>query len=442
MKTKQNIIPAGLESDEEFDEYGDCIEKTKFNIIPIKEDFQLTLKNACLRNNVPEIIRALKSGSVDINSHLFDGWTCLMYAAFHGSLDAVTYLLQNGADPLIEYDAHNIVMCVCNCSTYVSNEIDLLKCLKLVSNFDKIDINCKDRYGMTALMYACTNGYLKIIEYLVDNGADIEIKDNQNDETVLFFAVRNNHVDIVKYLLSLGANSSVTDKKKQTVHRIAENKNMTDILKLLNVDLNTQLDVYYSTEHTYWDEVMAEMENGFSKDIKLFLENLSIDHYAMTFKSNNVTFKHLLSGTTDKFIDMGIELLPHRKLLVSALKTFHMWTWSNRSLDIKKYEMNADSIAQYLAIIVRQLHILDASIIYLGKQSHSLDPEKGQRALHYLMIIKATENEIFKILDKQVRIGQVDYIGPHKLKVQSTKSNIKDNLFFTTVVLLTLLCII
>lgn len=445
MKIKRNIVPAGLESDEddlEFDDYDDSIEKRTFNAKPHEEDFQLTLRNACINNDVPEIIRVLNSGSVKINSTLLNCWTCLMYAASYGSLDAVTYLLQNGADPLLQYDCHNIVMCICNSSNYIPIETDLLKCLKLVSNFEKIDINSKDRSGLTALMYASSNGYLKIVEFLINNGADIEITDNQYGETALFFAVRHNHVNVVKYLLSHGANSNATDKKCQTVHRIAENKNMTDILKLLNIDPNAELDEYYSKEHTYWDEVMAEMENGFSKDIQLFLENLSMEIYTEKLISNKVMFKHLLSGTKDQFYDMGINLLPHRKLMVIALKTFHTWNWSNRSLGIKKYEMNADNIAQYLAIIVRQLHILDASIMYLGINSLNLDKQKGQEAMRFLMTIKATEDKIFKILDNQMRIGKVDYIGPHKLKKQNIKINFKDKVFVTTVFTLTLLRII
>lgn len=431
MKIKRNIIPAGLESDEEYDEFGDYIEKTEYNIKQSEENFQLTLQNACAKNDVPEIIRALNSGSVDINCYLFNGWTGLMHAAFNGSLDAITYLLQNGADPLLEYDCHNVIMCVCNCN-YVSNENDLIECLKLVSNFDQININSKDRSGLTALMYACTMGYLKIVEFLIEHGADIEITDNQNGETALFFAVRYNHVDVVKLLLSSGADGNATDKRCQTVHRIAENKNMVDILILLNIDQNAQLEVYYSKGNTYWDEVMVQMENGFSKDVQMFLENLSLEIYTKQFISNNITFKQLLSGTKDQFFDMGIHLLPHRKLLDTALKTFHTWRWSNHSLGVKKCEMNADHIAKYLATIVRQLHILDSSIIYLGIHGHTLDLLKGQESMNMLMNIKATEEKIFKILEKQVKIKSVDYIGPYKLKNENMKISFKDKVLTIT----------
>ncbi|XP_026804314.1 ankyrin repeat, SAM and basic leucine zipper domain-containing protein 1-like isoform X1 [Rhopalosiphum maidis] len=439
MKFEKNIFPAEWESDsDEYDEFGDIIERKSYNVRPEVEDFQLTLINACTTNNVPEITRALNSGTVNINSYLNNNWTVLMNAAFYGSLDAVIYLLQNGADPLIEYDCHNVIMCVCNCSR-ISNELDLLNCLKHLANVDGIDINSKDRTGLTALMYACSNGWLKLVEFLVDHGADIEMKDNQSGETALFFAVRNNHVNIVKFLLSKGADKDVTDKKCQTVFRIAENKNMVDILNLLNSDYkNAQLEVYYSEEeHPYWDEVMTELENGFSKDIKSFLEVLSMDIYTDQLISNNITFKNLLSGNNDQFVNMGITLSPHRKLLATALKCFHTWNWSNYSLDIKKNDMNVERIAQILGMIVRQLHILDASIKYLGTHSYGLDQQKGQEAINYLKRIRILENKIFKILDQKIRMGQVDYTG-YKKRNRNIKKNL-DKLFAGTAVILLLL---
>jgi len=438
MKFEKNIVPAGWESDE-YDEFGDLIEQKSYHVEPEVEDLQLTLITACTTNNVSEITRVLKSGTVNINSYLHNSWTALMHAAFNGSLDAVTYLLQNGADPLLEYDCHNVIMCVCNC-TRISNELDLLNCLKLLANFDSIDINSKDRTGLTALMYACSNGWLKLVEFLVDHGADIELKDHQSGETALFFAVRINHVNIVKYLLSKGADKNATDKKCQTVHRIAENKNMVDILNLLSMDYkNAQPQVYYSgEEHNYWNEVMTELENGFSKDIKSFLETLSMEIYADHLVSSDITFKSLLTGSNDQFVNMGITLSPHRKLLATALKCFHMWSWSYHSLDVKKYDMNAEGIAQTLGIIVRQLHVLDASIKYLGNNSYSLNQQKGQEAINLLKKIRTTEDKIFKILDQEVRMGQVDYTGYRKIRNQNIKSNI-DNLFASATVLLVLL---
>lgn len=445
MSYRKNIFPAGEESDEEYDEFGDRIEPKKYSVEPQVEDFMLVLENACISDNVSEIIRALNSGSVNINDYLKSGWTALMLAASNGSFNVVTYLLKNGVDPLLQYDCHNVIMCVCNCKQ-VSKEIDLLNCLKSLANFETIDINAKDRTGFTALMYACSNGLLKLVEFLIDHGADIEIKDNQNGETALFFAVRHNHVNVVKFLLLHGANSDATDNKLQTVHRIAESKSMTGILNLLNMKLNMELimETYYPEEYTYWDIVMRELQNGFNNDVQTFLETLSMEIYVSKMNSNNVTFKHLLSGNENQFINMGIHLSPHRKLLATALKTFHMWNWSTRLFGINKNESSTENIAQTLAIVIRQLHILDASLMYLATNSYGLDPRKGQEAMNHLMRIRSTEDKIFKVLEKRVTIGQVDYMGAHKLKYRNKKVRIfcEDKAIFAVTVILVLLRII
>lgn len=442
-KSRVNVIPAGLESDEEYDEFGEFQEKKVYNIVPKVEDFQLTLQEACMTDNVPEIIRALNSQSLDINCYLNNNWTALMFAAFYGSLDAITYLLQNGADPTIDFDCHNVIMCVCNCKSINCNELILLKCLKLLLSFGNININSKDVTGMTALMFACSNGRLKLVEYLIDYGADIEMIDNQFGETALFFAVRFNHVNVVKFLLSRGANKDATDKKHQTICRIVENKYLINISNLLNSDHeDAQSKEYIFEQQTSWNKVLNELENGFPLDVKSFLCTLSMDVYVNKLISNKITFKQLLTGNIDNFANMGITLTPHQKLLVTALKCFHIQPWSNHSLTIKKNQINAEIIAQTIAVIARQLHVLDASLIYLGTQSHGLNQQKGQENMNNLMKIRLTKEKIFKLLsDKQVRISRTDYIGPCKLKIKN-KKNINDIVFFATNIILVLLHVV
>lgn len=446
MIVKRNIVPAGFDSDEDdYDEFGNCAERVKYNIQPQEENFQLTLQNACESNNVPEIIRAQKCGSIDINCYLPSNWTALMYAAFNGSLDAVKYLLENGADPLLSYDCFNVIMCICKCNN-VSNETDLLDCLKLLEDFDTIDINATDRSGYSALMYACSNGRLKIVEYLINHGADIELKDNQNGETALFIAVRFEHVNIVKYLLSHGANRDVVDKNGETVHRIAISKNMVDILDVLNGNSNeVKVQEYYldfDTSPTYWDVVMFEIENGFSNDVKVVLESLSMEVYKNKINSKNITFKQLLTGDKNKFMEMGIILSPHRNILDSALKFFHLWNWSHYSLGIKNHNINAKNVTHNLANVMRQFYILNASLLYLETRGHSLGLKKSREAMNILQNIKTIEDNIFMSLDKHARMGQVDYIGPHKLRKQRTKICITDKVLVATTVILVLLNVI
>src|SRR5262249_18128957 len=67
------------------------------------------------------------------------------------------------------------------------------------------DVNVKGRGGFSALLAACRNGHLPVVEYLVDHGAHVNQRDNMRDKTPLTAAAFQGHHEIVKYLLEHGA---------------------------------------------------------------------------------------------------------------------------------------------------------------------------------------------------------------------------------------------
>ena len=54
---------------------------------------------------------------------------------------------------------------------------------------------------MRPLHYACKDGHLTIVEYLIDKGAQIEVVDEEN-YTPLHYACAKGHLDVIKYLQS------------------------------------------------------------------------------------------------------------------------------------------------------------------------------------------------------------------------------------------------
>ena|ERR1700722_1286323 len=65
----------------------------------------------------------------------------------------------------------------------------------------KANINWRDGFGDTALMYAAQIGNTLIIGYLLDNGADIHAKDDKGN-TVLSAAQEGKHPDAIKLIES------------------------------------------------------------------------------------------------------------------------------------------------------------------------------------------------------------------------------------------------
>lgn len=85
-----------------------------------------------------------------------------------------------------------------------------------------ININSQDKHGKTPLHYAAsTQGNDKLIQYLLEHGAEVDIIDDK-EETPLFYAMRNigddGHVSYqgIKVLLEHGAQINARDKQGRT----------------------------------------------------------------------------------------------------------------------------------------------------------------------------------------------------------------------------------
>lgn len=102
-----------------------------------------------------------------INLHDEEGFTPLMWAAAHGQIAVVEFLLQNGADP-----------------------------------------NLLAKGRESALSLACSKGYTDIVKMLIDCGVDVNEYD-WNGGAPLLYAVHGNHVRCVEILLESGADPTI-----------------------------------------------------------------------------------------------------------------------------------------------------------------------------------------------------------------------------------------
>lgn len=86
------------------------------------------------------------------------------------------------------------------------------------------DVNMKGEYGDTAIFSAISNKNLDILKYLVENGADVNIqKQNGNTPTPLFYAVMFGNIQIIKYLLEHGADVNIKNEEGKTPYYLVYN---------------------------------------------------------------------------------------------------------------------------------------------------------------------------------------------------------------------------
>lgn len=85
---------------------------------------------------------------------------------------------------------------------------------------------CKLHHERSPIIDAVMYGYLEVVRYLHENGANIHVR----EERPLHEAVWYNHMNIVKYLCEYGANVNAYD---EYAIRVAANKGNMDMVQYL-----------------------------------------------------------------------------------------------------------------------------------------------------------------------------------------------------------------
>ena len=78
--------------------------------------------------------------------------------------------------------------------------------LEMIARSDeKVDVNCFNKYGHTALSTAAFVGSMKFCKILVELGAEVGKRD-EDGWTAMHYAMAKGYLDIVKYLIMCGGN--------------------------------------------------------------------------------------------------------------------------------------------------------------------------------------------------------------------------------------------
>ncbi|KAJ9608512.1 hypothetical protein H2200_007500 [Cladophialophora chaetospira] len=96
------------------------------------------------------------------------------------------------------------------------------------------DLNMPDNAGNTPLQIAALQGYVDIVEFLLENGCDVDTR-NIDKDTALIDAVENGHVEVVRLLLSHGANPRLGNAKGDEPYELVptDDDNYEEIRRLL-----------------------------------------------------------------------------------------------------------------------------------------------------------------------------------------------------------------
>ena len=94
----------------------------------------------------------------------------------------------------------------------------------------KVNLYATDLSGQTTMMICARNGLLDTAKLLLTAGYAINRSIPTTDQTVLGLAVWNNHLKMVQWLLNNGANADMADSQGWTPLMIAAYSGFTDIV--------------------------------------------------------------------------------------------------------------------------------------------------------------------------------------------------------------------
>lgn len=134
------------------------------------------------------------SFNIDIMTELMHNFCAI------GNLDIVKSLINIGMD-INKRNKNGISALMYACK---ENQMDIVKYLLSLD----VNVNDVDSNQNSAFMYAIKTGNIDIIKELIDHNANINAK-NKNGETPLILSIKDKNIKVMKYLLSRGADVNV-----------------------------------------------------------------------------------------------------------------------------------------------------------------------------------------------------------------------------------------
>ena len=203
---------------------------------------------ACRAGRYDEVRRLVEAGAnVETDA---SGFTPLQWACHEGHLEVVKVLLACGADiERISTFSDTPLTLACRkehiqiMQVLLANKADVnaansfghtpLVIAKTRQTMELLiahgaDIDIKDRLGRTPLHWACYHADFSKVQFLLDNGADMNCQDTSRRWTPLMNACWAGSVEIVKLLLDRGARADFKGRFKETALSIAKKGTKSD----------------------------------------------------------------------------------------------------------------------------------------------------------------------------------------------------------------------
>ncbi len=218
-----------------------------------------------------DVVELLLQNNVNVDISKENGMTALMMAAISGNNEVLELLISKGAD--VNRKDH-----FDNTALIYAIKFGHLICVNTLINSKNIVLDIDhDSSQTTELMVAAALGNERIVEALLNKGADINKKNVQKMDP-LMFAVNKNNKTIVELLIQKGALVNEADSHGWSPIMVAARKGYGDIANIL-LQKNDNNALLNKTLPNGFNAMLIAARNGQTAIVKLFLDKGdSLDH--------------------------------------------------------------------------------------------------------------------------------------------------------------------
>lgn len=210
-------------------------------------------------------IEVLIANNADINIKNYKGETPLIKAKDHNHYDIVKFFLLHGAE--LNYgDIIDILF-----QSIKNADLDLLS---IVLKKNPSFINIKDETGKTLLINAILTNNINMVNFLLTNGADINMPDDEYGITPIMYATREGFEEIFFLLLNSGADPNIKSKSEiSAINMFSKSFNVTILNALIKKGGNVNENPHITPLMSYIVDSGVGGENGNEEFLDALLKN-------------------------------------------------------------------------------------------------------------------------------------------------------------------------
>ena len=200
------------------------------------------LHQASKQGHTEVVRRLLKEKDMAVNA-LWTSWShrsALMVACVGGHTEVIELLLTR-----LDIDVNKETPTPRGWTAlFFAGDMDFKEIVEMLLKHPKIDVNHQDRAGYTTLICVASEGFVGVVEALLDGGADLEIEDDQGGRAIQR-AIDDDKYAVVKLLLQRNVEYNFRDTFGRTLLHSAACNGRTGIIRLLlqtcqDLDINAQ----------------------------------------------------------------------------------------------------------------------------------------------------------------------------------------------------------